>query len=300
MSANVARIQDKALQKQNSGFSSLSEKELEVIQKQFFPQGASKEDIGYCLSVAKQLDLNPLMKEIMFVPRKQQINGRWVEKYEPLVGRDGFLSIAHKTGQLAGIETESTLKEIPVLTNKGWEYKKELVARCTVYRKDTDKPFVVEVSFNEYAQRTKEGYLTAFWRDKPETMLKKVAESQCLRKAFNISGIYAAEEVGYGTYKQDGSLAYDIDAEINSRSINDNEQPENKPTPTDTNQKTEQPDDLKKYLEQYLKKQGFNVATGNDGLLYVQGSALKPGSKRILDIYFKKVPGRKDVYVQAK
>ena len=296
MSTNVARIQDKqqALQRQNSGFSSLSEKELQVIQKQFFPQGASKEDIGYCLSVAKQLNLNPLMKEIMFVPRKQKINGRWVEKYEPLVGRDGFLSIAHKTGQLAGIETECSLKEIPVLTNKGWEYKKELVARCTVYRKDTDKPFVVEVSFHEYAQRTKEGNLTAFWRDKPETMLKKVAESQCLRKAFNINGIYGAEEVGYGTYTQDGGLAYDIDAEINSRPINDNdmnEQPENKPTPTEDN-KT-------KVLEELANK-GFEVSQGKTSSdYYVAGNSYgKPMVQRLLKKYFRFVQKKngQDVY----
>ena len=292
MQSSVARIQEKQALQKNSGFSSLGERELQVIKKQFFPHGADNEEINYCISVAKQLDLNPLMKEIMFVPRRQKINGQWVEKHEPLVGRDGFLSIAHKTGQLAGIETECSLKEIPILTNKGWEYKKELVARCTVYRKDTGKPFVVEVSFNEYAQRTKEGNLTAFWRDKPETMLKKVAESQCLRKAFNINGIYGAEEIGYGTYTQDGGLVRDVDAEANIQPINDiSEQPEKKPTQTE--------DDKTKVLEELANK-GFEVSQGKASSdYYVAGNSYgKPMIQRLLKKHFQFVMKKdgQDIY----
>ena len=289
MQSNVARIQEKQALQKKSGFSSLSERELQVIKKQFFPHGADNEEISYCISVAKQLDLNPLMKEVMFVPRRQKINGKWVEKYEPLVGRDGFLSIAHKTGQFAGIKTESFLKEIPILSKNGWEYKKELVARCTVYRKDTNQPFIVEVSFNEYAQRTKEGYLTAFWRDKPDTMLKKVAESQCLRKAFNINGIYGAEEIGYGTYDAEGMVIRDPETVVNQGEI-ETETPPSKENPINDEQ-------AKKQLLEFLANLGFTIAQGkeNPNTYYVKGSPYgKPKAKELLERYFIQV--KEDVY----
>jgi len=286
---SVTKLQPKPAAQSSSGFGNLTEKEKAVIVRQFFPKGTNIEEIEYCFSVAKQLDLNPLMREIMFVPRRQKINGQWVEKYEPLIGRDGFLSIAHKTGQFAGIKTESFLKEIPVLSKNGWEYKKELVARCTVYRKDSRQPFVVEVSFNEYAQRTKEGYLTTFWKNKPDTMLKKVAESQCLRKAFNINGIYGAEEIGYGTYDAEGAVIRDPEAE-ESR-----EEPE---TPKEEKEEKEEvePADKAQLLE-YLSKVGFTVKHGkhDPDRIYVRGNAYgKPQVKRILDKYFLHV--KEDIY----
>ena len=37
---------------------------------------------------------------------------------------------------------------------------------------------------------------TAIWKEKPATMIQKVAESQALRKAFSASGLYIPEEFG--------------------------------------------------------------------------------------------------------
>ena len=173
-----------------------TEKEKEIIAKKCFPKSASKEDIEYGILLAETLGLNPLTKEIMFMERRSQVApGQWVTKIEPLVGRDGFLSIAHKTGQFDGIETTVELVDTPILEDGEWKVKKDLVATCKVYRKDTNHPVTVQVSFEEYAQRDKKGNLTSFWRTKPKTMLGKVAESQALRKAFNISGAYAPEEL---------------------------------------------------------------------------------------------------------
>ena len=173
----------------------ISKEDIDFIKNQMFPMGASVRDIDYCLKVSQQLGLNPITKEIFFVERKTQINGQWVNKVEPLVSRDGLLSMAHKSGKFGGIEVTSQIKETPKLINGAWENKKDLVAMAIVYRTDTQKPFVSEVSYSEYAQRTKEGNLTKFWAEKPDTMIKKVAEAQALRKAFNINGIYTIDEI---------------------------------------------------------------------------------------------------------
>jgi len=173
----------------------LTDNEKRVIKNQFFPQTATTEEIRFCMAIANQFGLNPLLNQIFFVPRKSKVNGQWIEKVSPLVGRDGFLTIAHKSGKFAGIETTTTIKKVPVFSNGEWNEERDLVGICKVYRTDTERPFIVEVSFKEYAQKTFQGDLTKFWKEKPITQIKKVAESQCLRKAFNVSGIYAEEEL---------------------------------------------------------------------------------------------------------
>ena len=172
-----------------------SNEEKKIIKTQFFPQGTSDTDMIFCMNIAKNLGLNPILNEIYFVERQSNVNGQWIKKISPLVGRDAFLKLAHSSGVFAGMETTSALEMIPTLTDGKWTNMEDLVATCTVYRKDTEKAFISKVAFSEYAQRTKAGVLTKFWKTKSITMIQKVAESQCLRKAFNISGAYAEEEI---------------------------------------------------------------------------------------------------------
>ena len=183
----------------------LTNEEIAFVKKQFFPLQAKPDDIMFCLEVAKSYNLNPILRQIFFVPRKfKDDKGVWHEKVEPLVGRDGFLAIAHKMGNFGGIETTSVLKEVPCQTNGKWGMKQDLVGICKVFKKGCEKPFVVEVAYSEYVQRKANGEPTQFWASKPDTMIKKVAESQALRKAFNISGLMSLEEAGVGTQTQDG------------------------------------------------------------------------------------------------
>ena len=180
--------------------------QMAVIESQFFPAGASKAEMQYCFAVSKELGMNPLLREIQYVPRRQKIGDKWVNKIEPMVGRDGFLSIAHKTNQIAGIETTASIKDIPQLENGIWMVKPQLVAECIVWRKDSSKPFTAQVAYNEYCQKTADGTPTKIWAEKPVTMLKKVAESQALRKAFNIHGVYCPEEMGAGFETESGEI----------------------------------------------------------------------------------------------
>ena len=180
--------------------------QVAVIESQFFPSGASKAEQAYCFSVARELCLNPITKEIFFVNRREKIGDKWFSKVEPMVGRDGFLSIAHRTNQFAGIETTACIREVPQLEDGQWRIKHQLVAECTVWRKDCNRPFTAQVAYNEYCQKTAAGTPTKFWAEKPETMLKKVAESQALRKAFNIHGVYCPEEVGAGFELANGEI----------------------------------------------------------------------------------------------
>ena len=174
----------------------LSQDEKKIIKAQFFPPNATDMDMIYCMKVAETFNLNPILKQIFFVERSANIDGRWVTKIEPLAGRDSFLTLAHRSGKFAGIDSDCAIKQTAVLQDGEWANKNELVATARVYRTDNERPFCAEVEYGEYVQRTKDGSITKFWRDKPKTMLKKVAESQALRKAFDISGLYSVDEVG--------------------------------------------------------------------------------------------------------
>lgn len=65
-----------------------------------------------------------------------------------------------------------------------------------VWRKDQKESTRVEVSFDEYAGRRKDGSLNRQWDAKPATMIRKVALVQALREAFpkTFGGMYSAEE----------------------------------------------------------------------------------------------------------
>lgn len=122
------------------------------------------------LYTAMRYDLDPLIKEV------------WCVKYgnSPaaiFTGRDGFLAIAHRSGVFDGMD--SGVKMID----------SEIVGWCRVYRKDMSHPFYVEAYLKEY-----KGGPKTLWATKPRTMIQKVAESQCLRRAFNISGLYSPDE----------------------------------------------------------------------------------------------------------
>ena len=67
-----------------------------------------------------------------------------------------------------------------------------------VWRKDRSHSTRIEVSFDEYAGRKKDGSLNGQWSKKPATMIRKVALVQALRETFPsaFGGMYTAEEQG--------------------------------------------------------------------------------------------------------
>lgn len=129
------------------------------------------------MQIAKAFNLNPFKREI------------WVSKYNGqmsiITGYETYIKRAERSGVL-----------------DGWEVKTEgegnaLKAIITIYRKDRSRPFIWEVKYSEYVQKTKEGNVNKFWQ-KAETMTKKVAMAQGFRLCFNdeLGGMpYTSEEM---------------------------------------------------------------------------------------------------------
>jgi len=151
---------------------------------------------------SQKLGLNPLEGEIFAYISFETINGKKVRKLVMIVARDGKKRLASKTGHLRSVETEAIyIKEfdtsstddpkahMKIMRVKPWEGGKLWGATCTITRDDYDKEFTVTVPFAEYNRNN------SIWKYKPETMIKKVAESQCISYAFpELAGVYDESE----------------------------------------------------------------------------------------------------------
>lgn len=156
-----------------------SAEEIDLIKKTV-ARDATDEEIKLFLYTAKARGLNPLLKEIYFIKRKQKRGDRWIEVGTIQTGIDGFRVIANRTNRLRGIERGIKRDE-----------KGRLYAWARVWRKDWDYPAYEEVALEEYKGET------ALWNRMPEQMLKKCAEAAALRMAFSedLSGLFSHEEM---------------------------------------------------------------------------------------------------------
>lgn len=106
------------------------------------------------LNIAQRYELDLLLKHLVM------IDGR------PYVTRDGLLHIAHRSGQLDGMETSE-----PVVVDDYWR------STCSVYRKDMSRPFTYTGRYPTKGGNAKFA---------PE-MAVKVGEVMALRRAFDVA-----------------------------------------------------------------------------------------------------------------
>lgn len=115
------------------------------------------------VAVCQRYGLDPVLKHVIVIPK----GGAYIT-------RDGYLHIAHRSGQLDGIVVE----EEPHLVDGEWRCK------VSVYRKDMRFPFTfpgrypVNGGNKQYAQE----------------MALKVAESHAYRRAFDVAGLPSFDE----------------------------------------------------------------------------------------------------------
>ncbi|MFN3387181.1 MAG: RecT family recombinase [Candidatus Thermochlorobacter sp.] len=144
---------------------------IELIKRTCAPEGTTNDELALFLYTARKYDLDPLLSEIWML----RLEGRATIK----VSRDGFLKIAHKSGVFDGMETETVRDE------RGNVIK----AVCKVYRKDMSRPFVYEAHMAEFNNPNSRS-----WKKYPISMLIKVAEANALKRAFQVSGVIAADD----------------------------------------------------------------------------------------------------------
>ena len=164
--------------------------EVAVIQSNV-AKGTSKVELAYFINVCRSVELNPFIKEIWCYKDKK--NNLLV-----FAGRDGFLAKAQRNPNYNGLrssevcENDHVILDIPNgIVDHKIDPKKDrgkiIGAYCFVFRKGGE-PTVEWVDFKTYNK----GYNT--WLTHPADMIKKVAETKALKKAFGISGIQSEYE----------------------------------------------------------------------------------------------------------
>ncbi|MCR1953826.1 phage recombination protein Bet [Clostridioides mangenotii] len=168
----------------------------ETVKNYLGGQNATDQEVLMFLELCKAQNLNPFVRDAYLVKFGSQ-------QAQIIVGKDVFIKRAYDNPNFNG------MKAGVVVIDKNGELKEregalklpgeDLVGGwCEVYLKDKDFPVRSVPSFEEYAQKTKEGKLNSMWSNKGATMIRKVAQSQALREAFpkELRGLYQEEEMG--------------------------------------------------------------------------------------------------------
>jgi len=132
------------------------------------------------LEICNAFNLNPFKREIYAT--------KYGDNFSIIIGYESYIKRAEMSGQLSGwnVVTEGNVKD------------NSLKAIVTIHRKDFNHPFIHEVYYYEYVQKTKTGQINKFWREKPVTMTKKVGIAQAFRLCFSVDvgGMpYTKEEI---------------------------------------------------------------------------------------------------------
>lgn len=165
---------------------------LNEIRKLFAPK-LTEMEFHYFVGLGKASGLNPFLKEI------------WSVKYDErspaqvFIGRDGYRKAAQAHNEYDYHQCDAVyendvfevqdgiVKHSYKLTQRG----ALIGAYCIAKRHKSSRPMYVFVELKEYTTGK------SVWGSKPATMIKKVAESQCLRACFQdlFGGTYGEEEM---------------------------------------------------------------------------------------------------------
>lgn len=142
---------------------------LATVKSVAMPSSITTGQMIACLAVAREHGLNPLTKEIYFMPTKSG-------QIQPVVSVDGWIRKMNEHDQFDGLEFETA--------GEG----DSLEMTCRVYRKDRSRP----VSVTEYLSECKQG--GPVWKTHPRRMLRNRTLCQAARIAFGFAGIMEPDE----------------------------------------------------------------------------------------------------------
>ena len=171
-----------------------NETKLKEIRKLVSPSAPLTDiEFSYLVELGRATNLNPFMREI------------WAVKYKEgspasiFLGRDGYRKAAQRQPdyeyhQVNAVYSKDDFKisNDEIQHSYGFANRGDLMgAYCIVKRKGSSKYTYVMVTMSEYNANQ------SLWKSKPETMIKKVAEAQALRQAFQevLAGTYSDVEI---------------------------------------------------------------------------------------------------------
>lgn len=162
------------------------------------------EDLAYFMLVCGQYNLNPLKKEIYAVYQRQNVNGQWIEKLEPIVSIHGLRSLARRsknptyayTGKAVfdykdAEKTKLDSATVEVFGRFDGSYEAVKIGEYTAYYDEFAKTHTSDDNYGKY----RVGDAMGTWKTMPRVMLAKCAEANAIRSIFDIGGVYVEEEM---------------------------------------------------------------------------------------------------------
>ena len=162
------------------------------------------EDLAYFMLVCGQYNLNPLKKEIYAVYQRQNVNGQWIEKLEPIVSIHGLRSLARRsknptyayTGKAVfdykdAEKTKLDSATVEVFGRFDGSYEAVKIGEYTAYYDEFVKTHSNDDEYGKY----RAGDAMGTWKTMPRVMLAKCAEANAIRSIFDIGGVYVEEEM---------------------------------------------------------------------------------------------------------
>lgn len=181
------------------GKSIVYDREMMDVLKATVAEYATDAELLMFANVAAKYGLDPFAKEIWFI----KYPGKDGAKTRIETSRDGYLNIAKRDPKFKGVQSfvvykEDTFEvdiegaEVKNVIHKfnGFLERGEVVGAWAVAEKEGQRPVYAVVQFNEYNS----GKST--WKSNPSAMIKKVAESDVLKRIGGISGLVTHEEMG--------------------------------------------------------------------------------------------------------
>ncbi len=135
-------------------------------------KGCKPEQFMLMMELANKYKLDPFARQI------------WATPMGIIIGRDGFLKLAHDSGNFDGMET--TFEE-----RDGKLYS----ATTTVWHKKMSHPIKFTAYLSEFYKEQLPGKQPGAWQKMPYVMLQKCSESHALRRTFCITGLYDEAEL---------------------------------------------------------------------------------------------------------
>lgn len=207
-----------------------------AIVKKYLTRGNAKvteQEVIMFMNLCRFQKLNPFLNEAYLV--------KFGGEAQIITGKEAFMKRAEESKELDGIQAGIIVqrgdKQLEVEGTFMAPGDKLLGGWAKVYRTDKKFPYYQSVPLSEYDKKQ------SVWKDKPSTMIRKVALVQALREAFptNLGGLYTEDEMPgksidvqvEETIKDNANQEF-IDIETEFEVLEDSEQ---EPEPKNSNRK---------------------------------------------------------------
>ena len=173
----------------------------------------TQREVKLFVELCKAQRLNPFIREAYLV--------KYGDKPASLVvGKDVYTKRAQANPRFKGMQAGIFV----TCDGKGKEREGSMVLPgetvvggwCKVFVEGYDVPIYDSVTFEEYANRRKDGKLGGSWAKMPGTMIRKVAMVHALREAFpdELQGLYDAAEMGVEAQDEQPEPPVEVEAEV--------------------------------------------------------------------------------------